>query len=50
MMATIAMSSTSGFTGPPTINATTGQITIPSDAFFRFTIQRIDNVLTNTTP
>lgn len=50
MMTTIAMSSTSGFTGPPTINSTTGEISIPSDAFFRFTIERIDNVLTNTTP
>jgi hypothetical protein len=50
MMSTIAMSSTSGFTGPPTINATTGEITIPASAFFRFTIQRIDNILTNTTP
>jgi hypothetical protein len=50
MMANIAMSSTSGFTGPPTINASTGEITIPAAAFFRFTIQRIDNILTNTTP
>jgi hypothetical protein len=50
MMATITMSSTSGFTGAPTINASTGEITIPAAAFYRFTIQRIDNVLTNTTP
>lgn len=50
MMATIAMSSTSGFTGAPTINASTGEISIPAAAFYRFTIQRIDNVLTNTTP
>jgi hypothetical protein len=50
MMTTIAMSSTDGFTGAPTINASTGEITIPAAAFYRFTIQRIDNVLTNTTP
>jgi hypothetical protein len=50
MMTTIAMSSTDGFTSAPTINASTGEITIPSSAFYRFTIQRIDNVLTNTTP
>ena len=50
MMTTIAMSSVDGFTGAPTINASTGEITIPADAFYRFTIQRIDNILTNTTP
>lgn len=50
MMTTITMSSTDGFTGAPTINSSTGELTIPAAAFYRFTIQRIDNVLTNTTP
>lgn len=50
VLMTIAMSATNGFTGAPTIDATTGELTIPSAAFYRFTLQRVDNVLTNTTP
>jgi hypothetical protein len=50
VMATFAGSLTTGFTGAPTINLDTGELTIPASAFYRFTIQRIDNVLTNTTP
>jgi hypothetical protein len=50
MMTTIAMSSTIPFTSPPTINATTGEVSIPANAGYRFTIQRIDNILTNATP
>lgn len=49
-MLTIAMSATSGFTGVPTINPSTGVLTIPAAAFYRYTLERIDNILTNTTP
>jgi hypothetical protein len=47
----LAMSSTSGFTGPPTINSTTGVLTIPAaSGNYYFSIVRLDNNLTNIVP
>lgn len=45
-MLTLATSSTSGFTGAPTIDATSGLLTIPASASFRYTLTRVDNQLT----
>jgi hypothetical protein len=50
IMTTIAAASVNGFTAVPTINTSTGELTIPAVAFYRYTLQRIDNMLTNTTP
>lgn len=49
VMLTIAMSSTRGFTGVPSM-ATDGTLNISAAGHYCFTLQRIDNILTNGQP
>jgi len=46
----VAMSGVNGFTSAPSINSSTGVLTIPASAGYYFSINRLDINLTNTTP